>query len=48
VAWGAAQAAFAVICLFLGLLGEQVRFISDIVRNTPLVIEKERVNFPEL
>jgi glycosyltransferase involved in cell wall biosynthesis len=41
-----AQGAFATICLFLGLIGEQVRLISEMSRNTPLVIEKERVNFP--
>ncbi len=50
-AWGAlafavAQFAFGAICLFLGMIGEQVRLISEIVRNRPLVIEKERVNFP--
>lgn len=43
--WTAAQAAFGVICLFLGLMGEQIRLISEISRNTPLVVEKERVNF---
>ena len=42
----AAQGAFATLCLFLGLIGEQVRLISEMVRNTPLVVEKERVNFP--
>lgn len=31
--------------LFLGLIGEQIRVISQTVRNIPLVIEKERVNF---
>ena len=41
-----AQGAFATICLFLGLIGEQVRMISEMCRNTPLVVEKERVNFP--
>jgi glycosyltransferase involved in cell wall biosynthesis len=46
VEWAAAQGAFATICLFLGLIGEQVRFISEIVRGVPLVIEKERINFP--
>jgi hypothetical protein len=44
--FSAAQGAFATICLFLGLLGEQVRLISEMSRNTPLVIEKERINFP--
>ncbi len=42
-----AQGAFATICLFLGLIGEQVRMISEMSRNTPLVIERERVNFPK-
>ena len=41
-----AQGAFTAICVFLGLIGEQVRIISEISRNTPLVIEKERINFP--
>jgi hypothetical protein len=37
---------FALVFLFLGLLGEQVRLIAEMTRNTPLVTEKERVNFP--
>jgi hypothetical protein len=37
---------FALVFFFLGLIGEQVRLISEMVRNVPLVIEKERVNFP--
>jgi glycosyltransferase involved in cell wall biosynthesis len=41
-----AEVAFALVFLFLGLIGEQVRIISAMVRNTPLVVEKERVNFP--
>jgi hypothetical protein len=45
-AWACAQAAFAFICLVLGLLGEQVRLILNMTRKTPLVIERERVNFP--
>ena len=45
--WAVAQGAFATLCLFIGLLGEQIRFISEIVRDTPLVVEKERVNFPD-
>jgi glycosyltransferase involved in cell wall biosynthesis len=44
--WAIAELAFSVICFFLGLMGEQIRLISEISRNTPLVIEKERVNFP--
>jgi len=37
---------FALILFFMGLLGEQVRLIAGMVRNAPLVIERERVNFP--
>lgn len=44
--WAVGQGAFAILSLFLGLIGEQVRLISEMVRNTPLVIERERVNFP--
>jgi len=44
--WAAAETALSLILFFLGLMGEQIRLISDIARNTPLVIEKERINFP--
>lgn len=37
---------FGMLFFFIGLIGDQVRLISEMVRNTPLVIEKERVNFP--
>ncbi len=37
---------FAWVFFFLGVLGEQVRLISERTREVPLVIEKERVNFP--
>ena len=37
---------FALVFLFLGLIGDQVRLISERTRNTPLVVEKERYNFP--
>lgn len=37
---------FGLLFLFLGLLGVQVRLISDRTRRTPLVIERERINFP--
>ena len=37
---------FGVLLLFLGLVGEQVRAISERTRNVPLVIEEERINFP--
>ena len=31
--------------VFLGLIGEQIRLIAERGRNTPLVVEKARVNF---
>lgn len=37
---------FAVLLLFIGLLGDQVRLIAERTRGTPLVIEEERINFP--
>lgn len=39
-------ALFAVLLLFLGLIGEQVRMLAERSRNVPLVIEQERINFP--
>lgn len=36
---------FGLLFLFLGVLGVQVRLISDRTRGMPLVIERERVNF---
>nr|WP_294815145.1 glycosyltransferase family 2 protein [uncultured Sphingomonas sp.] len=41
-----AFAMFAILLLFLGLIGEQVRVLAERSRNVPLVIEAERVNFP--
>jgi polyisoprenyl-phosphate glycosyltransferase len=38
---------FGLLFLFLGLLGVQIRAISERTRGTPLVIERERVNFSE-
>jgi glycosyltransferase involved in cell wall biosynthesis len=40
------QAEFALLFGFLGLLGDNVRIISERTRKTPLVNERERVNFP--
>jgi len=40
-------AMFSVLLLFLGLIGEQVRMQAERSRNVPLVIEQERINFPE-
>ena len=40
------QAELSLLFVFLGLLGENVRIISERTRGTPLVLERERVNFP--
>lgn len=37
---------FSILLLFLGVIGDQVRLLSERVRNVPLVIEEERINFP--
>lgn len=39
------EANFAVVLGFLGLMGDQLRLTAERTRGTPLVIEKERVNF---
>jgi len=41
-----ASAMFAVVLLYLGLMGEQLRLISERGRGVPLVIEEQRINFP--
>ncbi len=46
--WGVLAASvflFSLLFLFLGLIGEQVRLISEMSRNVPLVTERERINF---
>ncbi|WP_082472770.1 glycosyltransferase family 2 protein [Sphingomonas sp. Leaf357] len=40
------QAELALLFGFLGLLGDNIRIISERTRGTPLVLEHERVNFP--
>jgi len=40
------QAQFALLFGFLGLMGDHIRLISERTRKTPLVIERERINFP--
>lgn len=51
--WGAwlamfaAQTQFALLFIFLGLMGDQLRMVSERTREVPLVFEDERVNFPE-
>lgn len=39
------QVQFALLFGFLGLLGDNIRIISERTRQTPLVIERERINF---
>lgn len=49
MAWLAATAVevqFAILFIFLGLIGDQLRLVSERTRGTPLVIERERINFP--
>ena len=46
VVLAAIAVATTLVLLFLGLVGEQVRMISERTRNVPLVIERERINFP--
>lgn len=41
------QAQFALIFGFMGLMGDHIRQISERTRGTPLVLERERVNFPD-
>jgi len=41
------QAQFALMFGFIGLMGDHIRLISERTRRTPLVLERERVNFPE-
>jgi glycosyltransferase involved in cell wall biosynthesis len=43
----AMQGQFTLLFLFLGLIGAQIRQISERTRGTPLVIEKERLNFTD-
>lgn len=37
---------FALLFGFIGLIGDQVRLTSERTRRTPLVVERERINFP--
>lgn len=39
------QANASVLLLFIGLMGDQVRLTAERTRRTPLVIERERINF---
>jgi hypothetical protein len=40
------QVQLALLFGFLGLVGENLRVVSERTRKTPLVLERERVNFP--
>lgn len=42
----ALEGQFALLFVFLGLLGVQIALISERTRNQPLVLERERINFP--
>lgn len=44
---GVFELQFGLLFIFLGVMGDQIRLISERTRGTPLVIERERVNFPE-
>jgi dolichol-phosphate mannosyltransferase len=36
---------FGIILIFIGMLGEYIASIHSYVKNRPIVIEKERINF---
>ncbi|MFY9352567.1 MAG: glycosyltransferase family 2 protein [Sphingobium sp.] len=44
---GAVSGMFSILLFFLGIIGTQIALVSDRLRNVPLVIERERLNFPE-
>lgn len=37
----------ALVFLFMGFMGDQIRLISERTRGTPLVVERERINFAQ-
>ncbi len=41
------EAQLALVFIFMGLMGDQIRLVSERTRATPLVFERERLNFPE-
>jgi glycosyltransferase involved in cell wall biosynthesis len=43
----AVELQFGMLFLFLGMIGDQVRLVSERTRKTPLVVERERVNFSD-
>ncbi|OYY76198.1 MAG: hypothetical protein B7Y43_15985 [Sphingomonas sp. 28-62-20] len=42
----ALEVQIALLFVFLGLMGDQLRLVSERTRQTPLVFESERLNFP--
>lgn len=46
MAGAAIEVQFALLFGFMGLIGDQVRLTAERTRATPLVVERERVNFP--
>jgi glycosyltransferase involved in cell wall biosynthesis len=42
--WAIIQANAGIVLIFIGLLGDQIRLMSERTRGTPLVVEKERIN----
>lgn len=50
VAWlitAAIEIQFGLLFVFMGLIGDKIRLISERTRETPLVFERERINFPD-
>lgn len=43
----AVEVQIALLFVFLGLMGDQIRLVSERTRQTPLVFERERLNFPD-
>jgi polyisoprenyl-phosphate glycosyltransferase len=44
---GLIEIQLALLFVFLGLIGDQVRLVSERTRGVPLVLERERINFPD-
>jgi polyisoprenyl-phosphate glycosyltransferase len=44
---GLVEVQLALLFIFLGLIGDQVRLVSERTRGMPLVLERERINFPD-
>jgi glycosyltransferase involved in cell wall biosynthesis len=42
----AVELQLSMLFIFIGLVGDQLRLVSERTRATPLVVERERINFP--